>query len=184
LSKDAPDHPVEIIMDLGKAGAGSTVWTVVLCLLGTLAVFLPWEHVQLLAHKRSYAGGRFAEGRTTMIVFVTLLLFLLPTHFIEKKVRWRAMALVVGGLAAVIALALFVFRVATASPAVERHDLVVAEEAGQALANVMRDSLGVGPFLGLAAGVGLFSLGMVTLIGQVKSPGGKGPAVAAKARRP
>jgi hypothetical protein len=162
------DQPAETVMDRGK-----DVWTVILCLLGILAVFLPWEHVQLLGFKRSYAGGRFAEGRTTMIVCVTVALFLFPTHFIDQKTRWRAMALAAGGLAVVITVALFVLRIATASPAVEHHDLVVAEEAGQALADAMRDSLGVGPFLGFASGVGLFALGMDTLIREVKSRGRK-----------
>jgi hypothetical protein len=170
-------------MDRGKDGAGSTVWTVILCFLGMVAVFLPWEHLQLFALKRSYAGGRFAEGRTSLIVFVTVVLFLFPTRFIDQKTRWRAMALVLGGLAVVIAIALFVFRIAAGSPAVERPDLVVAE-AGQALAAAMRDSLGVGPFLGLASGVGLFAVGMVTLIREVKLLGRNRAAVATKTRRP
>jgi len=75
----------------------TTGWAMILCLLGSYLIFVPWAVYPSPNHSSDWYGYEVGLGIATESLFAALFLLLLATSFMDPPPIWRAVAMFIGG---------------------------------------------------------------------------------------
>jgi hypothetical protein len=75
----------------------TTGWAMILCLLASYLIFVPWAVYSVPNHSSDWYGYETGLGIATETIFLGLFLLLLTTSFMDPPPIWRAVAMFLGG---------------------------------------------------------------------------------------